>query len=147
MLLEEYIDDQITALKELFLWKYLSDEEKESLRQAPNEAKANILMHTFRDKYYDQMINDYEYSPEEEYLDVPLEELELKTKTLYALLRYKITTSGEFVQFVQEYGWKSIPSFGCGCAKDIYTNIYDEMSEDEIDKLVKSTKYIKNKGE
>lgn len=140
MLLEEYIIEQIKALKQLYLWKYLSDEEKEKLRRAPNEAKANLLMHTFRDKYYDLMLSEYEDATENDYLDVPLDELELKTKTFYSLMRKKITTSGEFVEFVEENGWKTIPRFGVSLCKDIYSQIYLNMNEQEIDKLVKETK-------
>lgn len=146
MLSEEYIQNQITTLKELFLWKYMSDEEKEQLRQAQTDAECSVLMRRFRDKYYDQMINEYEYSPDNEYLDVPLEELELKTKTLYSLKRINLNTSGEFVDFVEENGWGKIPRFGCTLAKDIYMQIYD-MTEEEIDELVKQTKYVQNKGE
>lgn len=144
MLLEEYIQDQITALKELFLWKYMSDAEKEELRQSQSEEEISRLMRKFRNKYYDQMINDYEHSPEDEYLGAPLEDLSLKTKTLYALKRARINTSDEFIDFVKENGWVKINRFGATAAKDIYTQIYDEMSEEEIDKLVKKTK---NKGE
>jgi DNA-directed RNA polymerase alpha subunit len=143
MLSKEYIVGQIKILKQLFLWKYMSDEEKEQLRQVQTEDECSILMRKLRDKYYDQMINDYEYSPNDEYLDIPLEELELKTKTLYALKRIELNTSGEFVEFVEENGWAKIPRFGRTLAKDIYMQIYDEMSEEEIEKLVKKTK---NKG-
>ena len=138
--MKEYIQEQIVALKELFLWKYLSDEEKEELRRAPNEAKANILMHTFRDKYYDLMLSEYEDAEDDEYLDVPLDQLELKTKTFYSLMRKKITTSGEFIEFVEENGWKIIPGFGVSLCKDIYSQIYLDMSEEEINELVKETK-------
>ena len=144
MLLDEYIQEQITTLKELYLWQYLSNEEKEELRQSKSEEKISRLMRKFRDKYYDQMINDYEYSPEEEYLDVPLEELELKTKTFHSLKRAHINTSGEFIDFVKENGWAKIDRFGATAAKDIYMQIYDVMNEEEIEKLVKKTK---NKGE
>lgn len=143
MLPKEYIVGQIKILKQLFLWKYMSDEEKEQLRQVQTEDECSILMRKLRDKYYDQMINDYEYSPNDEYLDIPLEELELKTKTLYALKRIGLNTPGEFVEFVEENGWAKIPRFGRTLAKDIYMQIYDEMSEEEIEKLVKKTK---NKG-
>ena len=145
-MLEEYIQEQITALKELFLWKYLSDEEKKELRQAPTKGRANVLVRTFRDKYWDIMINEYENGPQYDYDDVPIKSLELKTKTKYALVRNRITTAEEFMDFVQDYGWSKIPSFGAGAAKDLYTHIFD-MSEEEINKLVKDTKSVKNKGE
>ena len=146
MLPKDYIDGQITTLKQLFLWKYMSDEEKEQLRQVQTEDECSVLMRKIRDKYYDKMMDDYEYSPESEYLDVHLEELELKTKTYYGLKRMNLNTSGDFVDFVEENGWAIIPRFGATLAKDIYMQIYDEMSEEEIDELVKQTKYIKNKG-
>ena len=145
-MLEEYIQDQITALKELYLWNYLSDEEKEELRQAPNEARANILMRTFRDKYYDVMLKEYESVPQYDYDDVHVETLGLKTKTLYSLLRHNITTVDEFMDFIEDNGWSAIPGFGATAAKDMYSHILD-LSEDEINKLVKETRYIKNKGE
>ena len=141
-MLEEYIQEQITALKELYLWNYLSDEEKEELRQAPNEARANILMRTFRDKYYDIMLDEYENGPQYDYDDVHVETLKLKTKTLYALLRHKITTVDEFMNFIEENGWSARPSFGATAAKDVYSHILD-ISEEEINKIVKDTKYVK----
>ena len=145
-MLEEYIQDQITALKELYLWNYLSDEEKEELRQAPSKGRANVLMRTFRDKYYDIMLDEFENGPQYDLDDVPLETLGLKTKTLYSLLRNSITTVDEFMDFVQDNGWSQIQSFGATAAKDMYSHIFD-MSEEEINKLVKKTRYVKNKGE
>jgi hypothetical protein len=145
-MLEEYIQDQITALKELYLWNYLNDEEKEELRQAPTKGRANVLMRTFRDKYYDVMLEEFENGPQYDFEDTPIEELGLKTKTLYSLLRCSITTISEFMDHVQDYGWSTIQSFGVTAAKDMYSHIFD-MSEDEINKLVKETRYIKNKGE
>jgi hypothetical protein len=144
-MLEEYIQDQITALKELYLWNYLSDEEKEELRQAPSKGRANVLVRTFREKYYDIMLEEYENGPQYDYDDVHIETLHLKTKTLYALLRNRITTVEEFMDFVQDYGWSQIPSFGATAAKDMYSRIFD-MSEEEIKKLVKETRVLKNKG-
>jgi hypothetical protein len=139
-LLSEYIEEQIVALKELFLYQYLSNDEKKELRQAPNEAKANLLMHTFRDKYYDLMLSEYEDAADNDYLDLPLEQLELKTKTFYSLMRKKLITSGQFIEFVEENGWKIIPGFGVTACKDIYSQIYLDIDEQEIDRLVKKTK-------
>ena len=141
-MLEEYIQDQITALKELHLWNYLSDEEKEELRQAPTDGKANVLMRTFRDKYYDIMLEEYENGPQYDYDDVLLETLGLKTKTLYSLLRSRLTTVEEAIDYIQDYGWSKIPAFGAGAAKDLYSHIFD-MSAAEIDKTVKETRYVK----
>lgn len=145
-MLKEYINNQIAVLKDLCLWNYLSDEEKEELRQAPSIARANILMTTFRDKYYDIMIEDYERNPLDDYEDMLIEALDLKTKTKFSLLRSRITTVDEFMDFVQDYGWDKIQSFGVTAAKDIYSHIFD-MSEDELNELVKTTKSVKNKGE
>ena len=141
-MLEEYIQEQIIALQELYLWDYLSDEEKEELRQASTKGKANVLMRTFRDKYYDIMLEEYENGPQYDYDDVPLETLGLKTKTLYSLLRSRISTVDEFMDFVQDYGWSQIPAFGVSAATDLYSHIFD-MSEEEIKKLVKDTRYVK----
>lgn len=141
-MLEEYIQDQITALKELYLWNYLSDEEKEELRQAPTKGRANVLMRTFRDKYYDVMMDEYENGPHYDYDDVRIETLDLKTKTLYSLLRHNITTVDEFMDYVQDCGWSQIPSFGATAAKDMYSHILDK-SEEEINKIVKNTRYVK----
>lgn len=141
-MLEEYIQDQITALEELHLWDYISDEEKEVLRQAPTQGRANVLMRTFRDKYYDIMIEDYENGPQYDYDDVPLETLGLKTKTLYSLLRHRLTTVDEVMDYIQDYGWSKIPSFGAAAATNFYSHIFD-MSEEEIKKLVKETRYVK----
>ncbi len=140
MLLSEYITEQINILKQLYLWKYLSDDEKVALRRAPNLARVNILMRTFRVKYYDLMLSEYEDTTENDYLDVPLDQLELKTKTFYSLMRTNITTSGEFVEFVEENGWGGIRRFGVSLCKDIYTQIYLDMDEQEIDELVQQTK-------
>ena len=141
-MLEEYINDQITALKELYLWDYLSDEEKEELRQAPTQGRANILMRTYRDKYYDIMLDVYENGPRYDFEDTPVKELKLKTKTLYALLRCSITTIGEFMDHIQDKGWSTIPSFGITAAKDMFSHIFDK-SEEEINEIVKENRYVK----
>lgn len=141
-MLEEYIQEQITALKELYLWNYLSDEEKEELRQAPTKGRANVLIRTFRDKYYDIMLEEYENGPQYDYDDVHIETLDLKTKTLYSLLRHNITTVDEFMEFIEDYGWSQIPSFGATAAKDMYSHILDK-SEEAINKIVKNTRYVK----
>lgn len=145
MLLKEYITEQIDILKQLCLWKYLSDEEKEELRQAKSVARINILMRTFRDKYYDIMLEDYETRVEDEYIDLPVLEMELKTKTTNSLMRKGLITSAKAVEFIKQHGWSNIPLFGATAAKDLYTQIYD-MEEAEIDKLVKDTRYVKNEG-
>lgn len=145
-MLDRYIAEQIDVLKQLYLWEYLSDEEKEELRRAKSVARINILMHTFRDKYYDIMLEDYDENAEDEYMDLPVLEMELKTKTANALMRKGLYTSTKAIEFIKQYGWSSIPLFGATAAKDLYSQIYD-MEEEEIDKLVKETKYIKNKGE
>lgn len=144
MLLEECIQEKITALKELFLWKYLSDEEKESLRQASNEAKADILMQTFIDKYYDIMIDEYENVPEEEYVDIPILEMELQTKLTNALMRKGLYTTGKVVEFIKENGWARIPGLGRGLCKELYIEIYD-ITEEEIEQLLKKTRIVKKK--
>lgn len=144
MVTKEYIAEHIRILKQLCLWKYMSDEEKEQLRHIKTKNECSVLMRRMRDRYYDQMIENFESSAEDEYLDVPLDELNLKTKTFYTLKRINIDTSGEFIQYIKENGWAKIPRFGCTLAKDIYMQIYDEMSEEEIEKLIKQTK---NKGE
>ena len=145
-MLKEYIDNQIEVLKDLHLWDYISNEEQEELRQAPSVARSNILVRTFRDKYYDVMLEDYERNPMDEYDDRPIEALDLKTKTLYSLMRSNIKTVDEFMDFVQDYGWLEIKGFGVTAAKDIYSKVLD-ISDEEIDKLVKETRVIKNKGE
>lgn len=142
MLSEEYIAEQIKILKQLCLWRYISDAEKEELRQASSVARANILMHTFRDKYYDIMLEEYESRTEYEYFDCPVLELELKTKTSNSLMRKGLDTSAKAVQFIKQYGWSGIPLFGENAAKDLYVQIYD-MNEEEINKLVKDTRYVK----
>lgn len=143
-MLEEMIQEQIEALKELCLWDYISDEEKEELRRAPTIGRANVLVRTFRDKYYDIMLEEFENGPQYDYEDEPLEKMGLKTKTLCSLMRHRITTVDEFMDFVEEHGWSKIPSFGACAAKDMYSHIFN-MSEEEINKLVKSTKCVKDK--
>ena len=142
MLLNEYIDEQVTALKELGLWKYMSEAEQEELMKSPNDARSNIIVRTVRDKYWDIMLEEYENGEQYDGDDIPIEELDLKTKTKFALLRSGIATSREFVEFVQDYGWSQIPGFGVTAAKDVYAKIYDK-SEEELEKLIKSTRIIK----
>lgn len=142
MLPKEYILEQIKTLKQLYLWQYLSDEEKEELRQAPNVERVSILMRTFRERYYDIMLADYETKTEDEYIDLPILDMELKTKTINSLMRKGLITSAKAMEFIKKYGWSSIPLFGAGSAKDLYIQIYD-IEEKEIDKLVKDTRYIK----
>jgi hypothetical protein len=144
MLPKEYILEQIKILKQLYLWQYLSDEEKEELRQAPNVERVSILMRTFREKYYDIMLADYETKTEDEYIDLPILDMELKTKTMNSLMRKGLITSAKAMEFIKKYGWSSIPLFGAGSAKDLYIQIYD-IEEEEIDKLVKETRYTKKK--
>lgn len=142
MLLNEYIDEQVIALQELGLWKYMSEAEQEELKNAPSEARSNIIVRTVREKYWDIMIEEYENGPQCDCDDIPIEDLNLKTKTKYALLRHGITTSDEFLEFVQDYGWSQIQGFGLTAVKDIYTKIYDK-SEEEIQKLIKATRVVK----
>lgn len=142
MLPKEYILEKIKTLKQLYLWQYLSDEEKEELRQAPNVERVSILMRTFREKYYDIMLADYETKTEDEYIDLPILDMELKTKTINSLMRKGLITSAKAMEFIKKYGWSNIPLFGAGSAKDLYIQIYD-IEEKEIDKLVKDTRYIK----
>lgn len=148
MLLDEYITEQIKTLKQLYLWNYLSDEEKEELRRAPSVARVSTLMRTFREKYYDIMLEEYETRSEDSYLDLSVLEMELKTKTMNSLMRKGLDTSAKAMEFIKQHGWSSIPLFGENSAKDLYLQIYD-MEEEKIDKLVKETRYIKkkNKGE
>ena len=144
----EYVQEQIQALKELFIWKHLNDEEKEELRQAQTEARANVLVRTFRDKYWDVMLAEFEKEDnddEQEYLNVPILDIELNTKTTNALMRSGLYTSQKFVEFVKEHGWSKIKGFGCGCARDLYLQIYDDMSDEEMKELIKTTKMVKRK--
>lgn len=144
MLSEEYLQEKIIALQELCLWKYLSDEEKESLRQASNEIKADILMRTFIDKYYDIMIEEYENVPEDDYLNMPILDMGLKTKAINALMRKGLYTTGKFVEFIKENGWARIPGLGYNLCKELYVQIYDK-TEEEIEQLIKATKIVKKK--
>lgn len=144
MLLNEYIEEQVTALHDLGLWKYMSEAEKEELRQAHSKTRSNIIVRTVRDKYWDIMLEDYENGPGYDYDDIPIEELNLKTKTKYALLRNRITTTHEFADFINDYGWSQIQMFGAGAVKDIYTQLYDK-SEEEIKQLIKKTRIAKEK--
>lgn len=144
MLPEEYIIEQIKTLKQLFLWKYMSDADKEQLRRVKTEDECSTLMRRFRDKYYEQMLEEYEWNPIDEYLDIHVLDMGLKTKTTNALMRKGLYTSEKAVEFIKEYGWSSIPLFGAAAAKDLYIQIYDELSEEEIDKLVKKTKIKEN---
>lgn len=148
--LKDYIISRTIVLKQLKIYKYCTEEEKTRLKQAQSEIQVDNLCHAYRNKYFNIMLADYEKahpSPTKQNdvsILLPADKSVLKCglsrKTENALLRNHLTTTKQFIDFVTQHGWSSLRTFGEGGATEVFSKIYDTLSEQEIKQLVWQTK-------
>lgn len=57
--------------------------------------------------------------------DIPIEELELSTRSNNALMRCRFKTLNDVIQYIDENGWNKIKNFGRTSAAEVFGRIID----------------------
>lgn len=133
--------EQKKILNQLGIWEYLTGSEIKSFKECENDYQVDRLARTYREKYWDQMMYDYDHrNVIESDVSESVDQANIAKKVKYILLRNKIKTSDDFLDVMMTKGWNSIRGLGETSAKIVIKWV---LPDEDVSEYLKKYKVVK----